>query len=205
MRLRNISVLIIIVFLAVFAAQTALAQEGGEFSGSKLEIVYPKDGEIITGDEILLNLKFSPESGNHAHIWLDEQNPSESNARTLENPGAFLFRDVLPGEHAILVELAGGDHKSLDPEQKITLKVKSRSAADVTAEEIAQALSQVKPAENANKNSNTDCAEKGGCDGQSHRQLSSPRQSLPLIIIIGVIGVIIIAGGIGFYIIRLKK
>src|SRR3989338_6668721 len=135
--------LILMVIFGIIEVSPALAQEGGAMA---IEITSPKEGELITGDEILLNIKYSGESGNHAHIWLDEQNPSEDNAKTLEDPGPFLFRDVKPGDHTIIVELAGDDHKPIDSAQKITLKVKTRSAADVTQEEIAKALSQIKPA-----------------------------------------------------------
>ena len=50
-----------------------------------LEIISPKEGELITGDEILLNIKFGSESGNHAHIWLDEPNPTPDNLKSQEN------------------------------------------------------------------------------------------------------------------------
>ena len=145
--MRKFYFIVLVVIFGLIAVSPALAQEGG---ATALEITSPKEGELITGDEILLNIKYSGESGNHAHIWLDEQNPSEDNAKTLENPGPFLFRDVKPGDHTIIVELAEESHKPVDSAQKITLKVKTRSAADVTQEEIAKALSQVKPAENIN-------------------------------------------------------
>ena len=122
--MRKLFSLILIVIFGLIAVSPALAQDGGT---TALEIASPKEGELITGDEILLNVKYSSESGNHAHIWLDEQNPSEDNAKTLENPGPFLFRDVKPGDHTIIVELAGDDHKPVDSAQKITLKVKTRT------------------------------------------------------------------------------
>lgn len=204
MRSRNIFALIILVFLLAFTAQIALAQKGEGLSGSKLEIISPKEGEILIGDEILLNLRFSAEGGNHAHIWLDEASPSKNNAETLENPGPFLFKEVKPGEHTIIVELFDKDHRALDPEQKITLKLKTKSAADVTPAEIAQALKQIKPAKNANENTNqksvTDCL-----DGSNGTDCAKKPNKSPLLMIIGIAGLIIVGGGIGFLIFRSKK
>ena len=195
--MRKLFSLILIVIFGLIAVSPGLAQDGGT---TALEITSPKEGELITGDEILLNIKYSGESGNHAHIWLDEQNPSEDNAKTLENPGPFLFRDVKPGDHTIIVELAGDDHKPVDSAQKITLKVKTRSAADVTQEEIAKALSQVKPAENKN-------TQNGKFISQESDSLPSgdlQKQFKTFLIIGAVLGVVII-GGLIFFILRRKK
>src|SRR3990170_5546049 len=187
--MRKLFYLTLIVIFGLIAVSPGLAQDGGAMA---LEITSPKEGELITGDEILLNIKYSGENGNHAHIWLDEQNPSEDNAKTLENPGPFLFRDVKPGDHTIIVELAGDDHKPVDSSQKITLKVKTRSAADVTQEEIAKALSQVKPAENGNINgvkSTKDCI--GGPNGTDCA--SQPKSASPLVwITFGIVGAAIV-------------
>ena len=200
--MRKFYFIVLAVILGIIAVSPALAQEG---SASVLEIISPKEGELITGDEILLNIKFGSESGNHAHIWLNEPNPTQDNLKSQENPGPFLFRDVKPGDHTIIVELAGEDHKPVDQAQKITLKVKTRSAADVTQEEIAKALSQVKPVENENINDTqkltTDCI--GGPNGTDCASQSKPTS--PLIwIIFGIIGIAIF-GGIIFFLRRAKK
>ena len=195
--MRKLFLFILIAIFGLIAVSPGLAQDGG---ATALEITSPKEGDLITGDEILLNIKYSGESGNHAHIWLDEQNPSEDNAKTLENPGPFLFRDVKPGDHTIIVELAEESHKPVDSAQKIMLKVKTRSAADVTQEEIAQALSQIKPAvtENSNNNPNAVAA------SQNQTDKSSVKSSFTIWIISGVIVIVIIVGMI-FFIIRRKK
>lgn len=194
----------LIALFSLFAANIVLAQDGVESSGSKLGIVSPKEGELITGDEILLNIKFGNESGNHAHIWLDEPNPTADNLKSQEAPGPFLFRDVKPGDHTIIVELADGDHKPVDPPQKITLKVKTRSAADVTQEEIAQALKNVRPSENINSTqpATSDCATKGGC--VTPVKPMSFISSFGYLIAIAVI-VVVIAGIITFFFLRSKK
>jgi len=199
--MRKLFYLTLIVIFGLIAVSPGLAQDGGT---ATLEITSPKEGDLITGDEILLNIKYSGESGNHAHIWLDEPSPTGDNAKTLENPGPFLFRDVKPGDHTIIVELAEESHKPVDSAQKITLKVKTRSAADVTQEEIAQALSQVKPAENINSNqpSTSDCATKGGCDTGAVKFKKS--SSFLIWAIFGIIGAII-AGGVICFILRRKK
>ena len=200
--MRKLFSLILIVIFGLIAVSPGLAQDGG---ATALEITSPKEGDLITGDEILLNIKYSGESGNHAHIWLDEQNPSEDNAKTLEDPGPFLFRDVKPGDHTIIVELAGDDHKPIDSAQKITLKVKTRSAADVTQEEIAKALSQVKPAENINSNqpSLSDCATKGGCDTGAG-VIKKSKSSILILIIEGIV-LLSSIGGLIFLFLRRKK
>ena len=200
--MRKLFLFILIAIFGLIAVSPGLAQDGG---ATALEITSPKEGDLITGDEILLNIKYSGESGNHAHIWLDEQNPSEDNAKTLENPGPFLFRDVKPGDHTIIVELAEESHKPVDSAQKIMLKVKTRSAADVTQEEIAKALSQVKPAEKENINNDKkllmDCPTDTDCASQSN--LSSWSKSLTWIIIEVISGIIVI--GVIFFILRRKK
>lgn len=189
----------LIALFSMFAANIAFAQEGGEFSGSKLEITSPKEGELITGDEILLNIKFGSEGGNHAHIWLDEPNPTADNLKSQEAPGPFLFRDIKPGDHIIIVELAGGDHKPVDPAQKITLNVKTRSAADVTQEEIAKALSQVKPAATENTNTNAVAAA-----SQNQTDKSSVKSNFAIWIISGIIIMVIVIGA-AFLFLRSKK
>jgi len=171
-----------------------------QLKSSLIEITSPKEGDLITGDEILLNIKYSGESGNHAHIWLDEPSPTGDNAKTLENSGPFLFRDVKPGDHTIIVELAEESHKSVDSAQKITLKVKTRSAADVTQEEIAKALSQVKPAEMENSNNNQNAV----AAPQNQTDKSSVKSSFTIWMISGVI-IIVIAIGAIFFILRRKK
>ena len=202
--MRKFYFIVLVAIFGLIAIGSALAQDGG---ATALEITSPKEGDLITGDEILLNIKFSSESGNHAHIWLDEPNPTADNLKSQETPGPFLFRDVKPGDHTVIVELAGEDHKPVDPAQKITLKVKTRSAADVTPEEIAKALAQVKPAENNQGNINdsqksaTDCI--GGPNGTDCA--SQPKSASPLVwIILGVIAVIIVIGA-AFFIFRSKK
>src|SRR3990167_2485369 len=185
--MRKLFFLILIVIFGLIAVSPALAQEGGAMA---IEITSPKEGELITGDEILLNIKYSGESGNHAHIWLDEQNPSEDNAKTLEDPGPFLFRDVKPGDHTIIVELAEESHKPVDSAQKIMLKVKTRSAADVTQEEIAKALSQVKPAEKENTQNIDPVPQES--DNLSTWDLQ--KQFKPFLIIGAILGFIIIGG-----------
>src|SRR3989344_3510118 len=175
--MRKLFLFILIAIFGLIAVSPGLAQDGGT---ATLEITSPKEGDLITGDEILLNIKYSGESGNHAHIWLDEPSPTGDNAKTLENPGPFLFRDVKPGDHTIIVELAEESHKPVDSAQKITLKVKTRSAADVTQEEIAEALKKVNPAENGNINgvkSTKDCI--GGPNGTDCA--SQPKSASPLV------------------------
>ncbi len=198
--MRKFYFIVFVVIFGLIAVSPALAQDGG---ATALEITSPKEGELITGDEILLNIKYSGESGNHAHIWLDESNPTADNVKTLEAPGPFLFRDVKPGDHIVIVELAGEDHKPVDPAQKITLKVKTRSAADVTQEEIAKALSQVKSAENINSSQplTSDCATKGGCD------TGLVKKSEYSILILIIEGIVLLApiGGLIFFILRSKK
>jgi len=195
--MRKLFLFILIAIFGLIAVSPALAQDGGT---ATLEITSPKESELITGDEILLNIKYSGESGNHAHIWLDEPSPTEDNAKTLENPGPFLFRDVKPGDHTIIVELAEESHKPVDSAQKITLKVKTRSAADVTQEEIAKALAQVKPAvtENSNNNQNAVAA------SQNQTDKSSAKSNFTIWIIFGVI-IIVIAISTIFLILRRKK
>lgn len=190
----------------LIAISPALAQESG---AAILEIISPKEGELITGDEILLNIKFGSEGGNHAHIWLDEPNPTADNLKSQEAPGPFLFRDVKPGDHTIIIELADGDHKPVDPAQKITLKVKTRSAADVTQEEIAKALSQVKPAENGNINgtqkSSTDCIDSPNGTDCAPQSKSTTQSNLTIWIISGIIVIVIVIGGLIFFLQRSKK
>lgn len=196
--MRKFYFLILAIIFGLIAVSPALAQDGGT---AMLEITSPKEGDLITGDEILLNIKFGSESGNHAHIWLDEPNPTQDNLKTQENPGPFLFRDVKPGDHTIIVELAGGDHKPVDPPQKITLKVKTRSSADVTQEEIANALAQVKPAVTENLN-NTNAI----TASQSQTGKSSPESSFMTWVILGVVViVIVIVIGATFFLRRSKK
>lgn len=203
--MRKFYFIVLAVIFGLIAVSPALAQEGG---AAMLEITSPKEGELITGDEILLNIKYSGESGNHAHIWLDESNPTADNLKSQETPGPYLFRDVKPGDHIIIVELAGGDHKPIDSAQKITLKVKTRSAADVTQEEIAKALAQIKPAESGNINSaqksTTDCI--GGPNGTdcAPQSKSTTQSNLTIWIISGII-VIVIVIGVVFLLLRSKK
>jgi len=195
--MRKFYFIVLVVIFGLIAVSPALAQDGG---ATALEVASPKEGDLITGDEILLNIKYSSESGNHAHIWLDEPNPTEDNAKTLENPGPFLFRDVKPGDHIIIVELVEESHKPVDPAQKITLKVKTRSAADVTQEEIAKALSQVKPAEKENIQNIDPVPQES--DNLSTWDLQ--KQFKPFLIISAVLGFAII-GGLIFFIVRRKK
>ena len=192
--MRKLFLFILIAIFGLIAVSPALAQDGG---ATALEITSPKEGDLITGDEILLNIKYSGESGNHAHIWLDEPSPTEDNAKTLENPGPFLFRDVKPGDHTIIVELAEESHKPVDSAQKITLKVKTRSAADVTQEEIAKALSQVKPAENINSSQ----PPTSKWETKEIWWLSILSIVNPTSIII----IVVIIGGLIFFILRRKK
>ena len=56
MRLRHFFSLTFVFFLAI-AVYPALAQEGGEFAGPMLQIISPKEGEIIVGDEVLVKIK----------------------------------------------------------------------------------------------------------------------------------------------------
>lgn len=195
--MRKLYLIVFVVIFGLISVSPALAQDGGTMA---LEITSPKEGELITGDEILLNIKYSGESGNHAHIWLDEPNPTADNVKTLEAPGPFLFRDVKPGDHIVIVELAGEDHKPVDPAQKITLKVKTRSAADVTQEEIAKALSQVKPAVTKNSNNNPGVV----AASQNQTDKSSVKSNFTIWIISGVI-IIIIAIGAVLLLLRSKK
>src|SRR3990167_7139459 len=185
--MRKIFFLILIVIFGLIAVSPALAQAGGT---AALEITSPKEGELITGDEILLNIKYSGESGNHAHIWLDEPSPTGDNAKTLENSGPFLFRDVKPGDHTIIIELAEESHKPVDSAQKITLKVKTRSAADVTQEEIAKALSQVKSAEKEN----TQNIKLASQEPDNLSTWDLQKQFKPFLIIGAILGFIIIGG-----------
>lgn len=200
--MRKFYFIVLAVIFGLIAVNPALAQEGG---AAMLEITSPKEGELITGDEILLNIKFGSEGGNHAHIWLDESNPTADNLKSQEAPGLFLFRDVKPGDHTIIVELAGGDHKPVDPAQKITLKVKIRSAADVTQEEIAKALSQVKPAENGNVNDEQNKKTTLCIDGPDGTLCAGQIKSSPSIFIFLGIIIIVIVIGAAFLLLRSKK
>lgn len=194
--MRKFYFIVLAVIFGLIAVSPALAQDGGT---AMLEITSPKEGELITGDEILLNIKYSGESGNHAHIWLDEPNPTADNLKSQETPGPYLFRDVKPGDHTIIVELADGDHKPVDPAQKITLKVKTRSSADVTQEEIAEALSQVKPAATENTNANANAAA-----SQNQTDKSSVKSNFTIWIISGIIVIVIVIGA-AFLLRRSKK
>lgn len=195
--MRKFYFIVLALIFGLIAISPALTQESG---AAMLEITSPKEGELITGDEILLNIKYSGESGNHAHIWLDEPNPTADNLKSQEAPGPFLFRDVKPGDHTIIVELAGEDHKPVDPAQKITLKVKTRSAADVTQEEIAKALSQVKPAEKERmQNVNT-------VPKETDKPLPGTWQyEFKTLLIIGAIIIFIVIAVVIFLVLRSKK
>ena len=208
--MRKFYFIVLAFIFGIIAVSPALAQEGSEFSGSQLEIVSPKEGEMITGDEILLNIEFGSESGNHAHIWLDEPNPTADNLKSQEAPGLFLFRDIKPGDHIIIVELAGEDHKPIDPAQKITLKVKTRSAADVTQEEIAKALSQVKPAEKERMlNINTVPEETDkplpGTWQYEFKKFLTSLNDFKIFLIIGAVIIFVVIAGVIYFLLRSKK
>lgn len=181
-----------------------------------LQIISPKEGEVITGDEVLVKIQTAnftitpyqsgedskqlkpvqPNAG-HAHIWLDQKEMANENALKNTTPDPTLFQNIQPGDHTLVVELVDSHHESLNPPKKTTTLFKTRSASDVTAEETALALKNVRGSKLDTENELT--AEEAG---KIAKLIQNSANSLMLW---GILGGVILIGGLGFMIYRLRK
>lgn len=133
-RLSKSAVLLVLVFLVLlvkdsFAAPVPL-----------LKIDQPLDGQVI--ESYVVDLKFSlknftlkdyktlpknnPNQG-HLHLWLDNENRTQDNARMYFKNDAYTFADVLPGKHTLVVELVNNDHSRFDPQIIQTIKFETQA------------------------------------------------------------------------------
>ena len=96
-----------------------------------LEIVAPKNNEIIKSSKIAVELKAenfnvvpigSPVEDNegHFHVWLDSN-------KIVTTEKTVVFENVTSGKHTIVAELVNSDHSSLSPRvtKSITVNVES--------------------------------------------------------------------------------
>lgn len=97
-----------------------------------LEILSPKDLEVIEGSSVIVKLNAKNfgivlpnmpvrEGEGHFHVWLDSEEKKGSS-------GEFAFRDVPSGRHSITAELRRSDHTPLSPRVLKAISVNVRNA-----------------------------------------------------------------------------
>lgn len=100
-------------------------------SEPKLIIVSPKDGELVKGSKIIVELyaedfKIVPvgdpvkEEEGHFHVWLDSE-------KRVTTDKLVSFENVVSGKHTIVAELVKSEHSSLSPKviKMLTINVYS--------------------------------------------------------------------------------
>ena len=119
-----------------------------------------------------------------------------TNENALKNttPDPTLFQNIQSGDHTLVVELVDSHHEVLNPPKKSTILFKTRSAADVTAEETALAL----------KNVNQPKLE-GADQGLTAKEANKIQDANNPLVLWAILGGVILIGGLGFMIYRLRK
>ena len=103
----------------------------------KFEIVTPGDTQTIYGNKIPVlfavenfqlvdySQNSKPATGQgHIHLWLDSDSPTTQSATKIIQD-TYTFSDVSYGDHTLRAELVTNDHKSLVPQQIVTVNFKS--------------------------------------------------------------------------------
>ena len=143
----------VIIFSAIITLLGTTASFAQTSSGEKtpLKIIIPAENQTIYGSQIPVLLSItdtdfkigdfrstpSPNSGiqGHVHLWLDEKNPTASNATKVIEDN-FTYKDIPSGDHVLRAELVNNDHSSFNPPQVLTVNFKSAPAASPAPEAV---------------------------------------------------------------------
>lgn len=101
----------------------------------KLEILAPKNGEVVNGNKVTVQYFFTDfnfvdfakntelkEGEGHMHLWLDEKNPEKGSAAMLAETDPYVFQGVKSGDHILTAELVDNQHNSFNPQVKKIVK-----------------------------------------------------------------------------------
>jgi len=105
----------------------------------KLSVVSPKPGEVITGTEVTVKLEatgtliWRPDGSKdpgktHFLLFLDVAPPAGTDPVPVQPPyvhttdTTYVFKDVKPGEHTLVVAIHYGDHSPVQPPVTVTVK-----------------------------------------------------------------------------------
>lgn len=105
----------------------------------KLTVISPKPGEAITGTEVTVKMEAtgtlitrpdgSKDPGKtHLQLLLDVAPPAGTGPVPVQPPyvhtteTTYTFKDVQPGEHTLIVQVAYGDHSPVQPPVMVTVK-----------------------------------------------------------------------------------
>jgi hypothetical protein len=111
--------------LLIGMALAALAGPVFAADGGSITIISPQNGAMLqsgSGNKLSFNVHLSP-SGNHVHIYVDDQSPIID--RDIHNcPCSIDLPDLSPGKHTIAVKEATVSHALTGVEGSTTVTVK---------------------------------------------------------------------------------
>ena len=111
--------------LLIGMALAALAGPVFAADAGSITIISPQNGAMLqsgSGNKLSFNVRLSP-SGNHVHIYVDDQSPIID--RDIHNcPCSIDLPDLSPGKHTIAVKEATVSHALTGVEGSTTVTVK---------------------------------------------------------------------------------
>lgn len=100
----------------------------------QIRIITPIEGQKLESDKVtvaweLVNFTLTdyatnptPKAGQgHLHLWLDQANPTATNAVKAVSGNTYTFENVSSGPHTLIVELQNNDHTPFKPPIRQTI------------------------------------------------------------------------------------
>ena len=105
--------------------------DAGKKSIPNLEIVSPKDNELIKNSQVTVELQAEnfnlvpvgsdvKDGEGHFHVWLDSEEKISQETK-------FIFDNVVSGRHSIVAELVKSDNSPLSPKVSKTISIEVKS------------------------------------------------------------------------------
>ncbi len=118
----------------------ASPQDGSITLGTRVTI------DVTVGEVVLTDFKRVPENRpgqGHLHFWLDQANPTTSNAIHYFRNQLYTFTNVAPGNHTLIVEVVSNNHSSFESHVIKKVQFATSLPKDVKQPPLVTSVSQL--------------------------------------------------------------